>query len=83
MQSFFEARSAARSSTLDTDQPSVRHIQNLIRRRIAVTLRLQGGESIEGVIRWQDIRALALEVAADEPLVLVNRDAVLLLRERA
>lgn len=82
MQSFFEARSAARTSTLDTDQPSVRHLQSLIRRKASVTIRLLGGETIDGVIRWQDLHFLALAVNDDEPIVLVNREAVLLLRER-
>jgi hypothetical protein len=81
MQSFFKARTAANAS-LDTDQPSIRHIQGLIRRRASVALELQGGRQLDGVIRWQDAHVLALDPGGDEPLVLVTRQALLLLREQ-
>jgi hypothetical protein len=82
MQSFFEARTAGNAS-LDTDQPSTRHIQGLIRRKAAVVLELQGGRQLDGVIRWQDAHVLALDPGGDQPLILVNRQALLLLREQA
>jgi hypothetical protein len=82
MQSFFEARTASRSASLDTDQPSVRHIQGLIRRQAAVVVELAGGRLLEGVIRWQDAHALAIHPGADQPLILVTRQAVVLLREK-
>jgi hypothetical protein len=82
MQSFFEARTANRIATLDTDQPGTRHIQNLIRRQATVIIELGAGRQLEGVIRWQDLHYLALATGADHPLILINRDAVILLREQ-
>lgn len=82
MQSFFEARTGG-SASLDTDQPSTRHIQGLIRRQADVVLELQGGRQLQGVIRWQDVNALALDPGGDQPLILVTRQAVILLREQA
>ncbi|MEO1003691.1 MAG: hypothetical protein AAFX65_11345 [Cyanobacteria bacterium J06638_7] len=83
MQSYFEARTANRSASLDTDQPSIRHIQTLIRRKLPVLLEMTTGRSLEGVIRWQDLHYLALDPGAQQSLILVSRDAVALLREQA
>jgi hypothetical protein len=83
MQSFFEARTPNRGASLDTDQPSTRHIQTLIRRKAAVLLEMDAGRQLEGVIRWQDLHFLALDPGGDQPLTLVNRQAVVLLREQA
>ncbi len=82
MQSYFDARTANLQPTLDTDQPSTRLIQNLIRRKAAVTLEVGNGQQLEGVIRWQDLHFLALDAGGEHPLTLVNRDAVILLREQ-
>jgi sRNA-binding regulator protein Hfq len=82
MQSYFEARTAQRNSTLDTDQPGTRHIQNLIRRKAPVTIEIGAGRQLEGVIRWQDLQFLALDTGGDQPLTLVNRHALILLREQ-
>jgi len=81
MQSFFEARTAGNAS-LDTDQPSIRHLQGLIRRQATVLLELDAGRILEGVIRWQDAHVLALDPGGDQPLILVNRQAVQVLREQ-
>ncbi|QNI70406.1 hypothetical protein [Cyanobium sp. NS01] len=80
MQSFLEAR----SSVLDTSLPSVRHVQDLIRRRQTVAIQVSGGPALEGVIRWQDVHAIALQQSSDPPegppLILINRDQVSLIR---
>jgi host factor-I protein len=76
MQSFFENRAAK----LDTTLPSVRHIQELIRTRTLVSLSLIGGQEVEGVIKWQDMHFLALRQSANQPLMMVNREAITLLR---
>jgi hypothetical protein len=83
MQSFFEARTASSGTSLDTDQPSIRHIQGLIRRQAAVLLELGAGRVLEGVIRWQDAHVLALDPGGDQSLILVDRRAVQVLREQA
>ncbi|MFN6337975.1 MAG: Hfq-related RNA-binding protein [Cyanobacteriota bacterium] len=76
MQSYFENR----PTKLDTTLPSVRHIQELIRTRTMVNLTLRDGQEVEGVIKWQDMHFLALRQSANEPLMMVNRDAISLLR---
>jgi len=76
MQSYFETR----GTKLDTTLPSVRHIQELIRTRTVVSLSLISGQEVEGVIKWQDMHFLALRQSANQPLVMVNREAITLLR---
>ena len=76
MQSFFEQR----GPRLDTSLPSVRHVQELIRRETPVHMELEGGHSLQGTIRWQDPEFLAIQQDRDLPLLLVNRRQLLLLR---
>ncbi|MFN9631438.1 MAG: Hfq-related RNA-binding protein [Cyanobacteriota bacterium] len=76
MQSYFENR----GNKLDTTLPSVRHIQELIRTRTVVSLSLVGGQEVEGVIKWQDMHFIALRQSANQPLIMVNREAITLLR---
>ncbi|MEB3233974.1 MAG: hypothetical protein VKM98_00970 [Cyanobacteriota bacterium] len=69
-----------RAPSLDTTQPGIRHIQDLIRHNTAVRLVLHNGHELEGLLRWQDLRYLALSPGEDQPLTLINRDAVVLIR---
>ncbi|MEB3352010.1 MAG: hypothetical protein VKM01_06770 [Cyanobacteriota bacterium] len=79
MQSFFERR----APRLDTTLPGVRHVQELVRGRTPVSLRLLDGTTLEGTIRWQDPDVLALDTGPGEPLVLVSRAGLLTLRALA
>jgi hypothetical protein len=79
MQSFLENR----TPTLDTSQPSVRHIQGLIRQKIPVALRLLDGHELEGVLLWQDLDQFALDPGEGRSLSLINRRAVAVLRSLA
>ena len=76
MQSFFEQR----GPRLDTRSPSVRHLQDLIRRASPVNIELEGGQSLQGTIRWQDHDFLAIQQDPDLPLLMVNRTKVVVLR---
>ncbi len=76
MQSFFDRR----GPRLDTSLPSVRHVQDLIRNRTMVHVVMVGGQELEGTVRWQDNEFLALRQDASLPLVLLNRNAITLLR---
>ncbi|MCP9809596.1 hypothetical protein KBY58_09145 [Cyanobium sp. HWJ4-Hawea] len=76
MQSFFERRPAS----LDTDQPSVRHIQDWIRRQIPVAIQIHGGEELAGTIQWQDLQYLALNPGQGKPLILIQRQSAALMR---
>jgi host factor-I protein len=79
MQSFFDRR----GPRLDTSLPSVRHVQDLIRNRTMVHVVMVGGQELEGTVRWQDNDFLALRQDPSLPLVLVNRNAVSMLRALA
>jgi host factor-I protein len=76
MQSFFEQR----GPRLDTSSPSVRHLQDLIRQASPVNIELEGGQSLQGTIRWQDHDFLAIQQEPDHPLLMVNRTKVVVLR---
>jgi hypothetical protein len=77
MQSFLERR----NSTLDTAQPSIRHIQELIRHKIPVAIQvINSPEEYEGVIRWQDLFYIALSQGDDRPLTLINRETAAVIR---
>jgi host factor-I protein len=76
VQSFFESR----GPRLDTSLPSVRHVQELIRNRTMVNVRMVGGHELEGTIKWQDNQFLALQQDSSMPLVLINRDSIAVLR---
>ncbi|MEB3275582.1 MAG: hypothetical protein VKM92_01335 [Cyanobacteriota bacterium] len=69
-----------RAPTLDTTQPGIRHLQDLIRHNTGVRLLLLNGQELEGVLRWQDLRYLALSPGEGQPLTLINREAVMLIR---
>jgi hypothetical protein len=79
MQSFLESR----APILDTSQPSVRHIQGLIRQKVPVALRLLDGHELEGVLLWQDLEQFALDPGEGRTLMLINRHAVAVLRSLA
>lgn len=76
MQSFFEHR----GPRLDTSSPSVRHMQDLIRHSAPVHIELEGGQSLQGTIRWLDHDFLAIQQDLDLPLLMVNRTKVVVLR---
>jgi host factor-I protein len=76
MQSFFERRGAR----LDTSLPSVRHIQSLIRTGTTVSVQLTTAMVLEGRIQWQDSHFIALRQDEQRPLVLVNLNAIALLK---
>jgi host factor-I protein len=76
MQSPFEAK----HPRLDTSLPSIRHLQDLIRNHKPVQIKITTGESLEGVLAWQDVHYLALREPMGESLLLINRESVVLVR---
>ena len=69
-----------RAPTLDTTQPGIRHIQDLIRHKTPVRVVVSSGHELEGTLCWQDLRYLALQAAEGQPLTLINREAMVMLR---
>ena len=76
MQSFFERRPPG----LDTEQPSTRHLQDLIRRQTPVAIQVLGHSELEGTIQWQDRDYLALNPGEGCPLTLIRRSSALVIR---
>ena len=76
MQNFFEQR----GPRVDTSSPSFRHLQELIRHGAPVQLEMEGGGSLQGKIQWQDGAFLAISEDPLRPVVIVNRDKLVLLR---
>ena len=76
MQSAFDTK----HSRLDTSLPSIRLLQDLIRNHQLVQIKIITGESLEGVLAWQDVDYLALREPMGESLLLINRESVVLVR---
>jgi hypothetical protein len=55
-------------------------MQDLIRHSAPVHIELEGGQSLQGTIRWLDHDFLAIQQDQDLPLLMVNRTKVVLLR---
>ena len=76
MQSFFERRPPG----LDTEQPSTRHLQDLIRRQTPVAIQVLGHSELECTIQWQDRDYLALNPGEGRPLMLIRRSSASVIR---
>ena len=76
MQSAFDTK----HSRLDTSLPSIRLLQDLIRNHQLVQIKIITGESLEGVLAWQDVDYLALREPMGESLLMINRESVVLVR---
>jgi host factor-I protein len=76
MQSFFEKRTTA----LDTSQPSIRHLQDLIRHKTPVAVQVPGVGELEGILHWQDIHYHALKQDQNRPLTLISRASAATIR---
>jgi host factor-I protein len=72
-----------RGQELDTSQPGIRQIQAWIRSRALLSVQLLDGTRLEGLVRWVDCDYLALQPEQDSEPVLLNRQAIALLRALA
>ena len=72
-----------RSADLDTSQPGVRQIHAWIRAELALSLQLSNGNNLSGRPLWIDPCFLAVEPEPGASPVLINRDAIVLLRSLA
>jgi hypothetical protein len=72
--------SGRRPTDLDTSQPGVRQIQAWIRNGANLVVQLQDGTPVTGIARWVDTNFLAIQQNLGEELVLINRDAIGLIR---
>ena len=60
--------------------PGVRQLQSWTRDQRVISVELVNGNSLEGVLQWQDPQFLALRRSASEEPVLISRQAVLMIR---
>jgi host factor-I protein len=72
--------SGRRPADLDTSQPGVRQIQSWIRTRANLVVQLRDGSTVSGIPRWIDSTFLALQQDLGEDVLLVNREAIGLIR---
>ncbi len=70
------------SSSLETDLPSIRYIQNLIRNSKEVEVLLVTGEKVAGKIRWQDPLCLCVGEST-ESSTLIWRQAIAAIKPRS
>lgn len=54
----------------DTGLPSVRQVQALIRDQSTVELKLMTGDTLNGIVMWQDANAICLSINSETVLVM-------------
>ncbi|WP_390889335.1 Hfq-related RNA-binding protein [Leptodesmis sichuanensis] len=69
------------AAELETELPSVRQIQNLIREEQEVEFKLVTGDLLSGKIRWQDNYCIALIDQYDQATI-VWRQAIVYIKPR-
>ncbi len=69
------------ATELETELPSIRQIQNLIREEQEVEFKLVTGDLLSGKIRWQDNYCIALTDQYDQ-VTIVWRQAIVYLKPR-
>jgi hypothetical protein len=69
-----------RAAQFDTSQPGIRQLQSWIRSHTNLSVRLLDGTSLTGLPRWVDSDYLALMPNDGEELMLINRQAIALIR---
>ncbi len=62
------------ASEFDTGLPSIRQVQGLIRDQQTVEIKLLTGDVLTGVVVWQDVQAICLNV--DGQTIFAMRTAV-------
>jgi host factor-I protein len=65
---------------LDTSQPGVRQIQAWIRSRATLSVLMLEGTSLSGVARWVDNEYLGLAGEPGADVMLLNRQAIAVIR---
>ena len=67
-------------SSFDPSLPSIRLLQTWIRERKILSLELNDGRRLIGVLIWQDQHCLALQLTDSDEPVLISRTAMQLVR---
>ncbi|MGB3574145.1 MAG: RNA-binding protein hfq [Phormidesmis sp.] len=63
------------SQSFDTDLPSIRQIQTLIRDKQTVEVKLTTGDALTGAVSWQDANAICV-TASDGNTMILMRGAI-------
>ncbi len=66
--------------SFDPSLPSIRLLQTWIRDQRTLSMDLQDGHRLVGVLIWQDQHYLAVQSSESEDPVLISRQAMLLVR---
>ena len=60
------------SNQFDTGLPSIRQVQNLIREKTNVEVKLMTGDTLTGAVSWQDTNAICVKGEAGENTILMR-----------
>lgn len=60
------------SNQFDTALPSIRQVQNLIREKTNVEVKLTTGDTLTGAVSWQDINAICVRAETGENTILMR-----------
>ena len=60
------------SNLFDTGLPSIRQVQNLIREKTNVEVKLMTGDTLSGAVSWQDANAICVKGEAGENTILMR-----------
>ena len=60
------------SQVFDTDLPSIRQVQALIRSQQVVEIKLMTGDTLTGSVSWQDSQALCVKSEAGQDTILMR-----------
>jgi host factor-I protein len=69
------------TTEFDTNLPSIRQVQSMIKEKNPVEIKLLTGELIAGTLRWQDPSCLCVEDEGNQP-TLIWRQAIAYLKPK-
>ena len=74
---------APNAAPFDSTLPSIRLVQQWIRRQQVLVMMLHQGQCLEGRLLWQDPVVLAIQLHDDQEPVLVQRQSIALMHPAA
>jgi host factor-I protein len=65
---------------LDINQPSTRQMQQIIKEKSSLEIKLVTGDVFNGQLTWQDTDYFCLLLAGDKSKIVINRSAVVYIK---
>ncbi|MEL6939044.1 MAG: RNA-binding protein hfq [Cyanobacteria bacterium J06598_1] len=60
------------SNAFDTDLPSIRQVQGFIREKTSIEVKLMTGDTLAGLVSWQDANAICVKGDGGENTILMR-----------